>query len=120
MCFLYIVPSSVVFMLKPVATDKRICPKPCLVYTFHTHNDDYDDVDGGGSGSDRHHDYHPNCKHKSLVQEYCLAMAQLLNEGRRCSTQTFLGIEIQASILVTLKVFPQGRGKVKVIQRRHF
>ena len=51
---LYVVSSTMVFMLKPVATDKRICPKPCLVYTFHTHNDDHDDVDGGGS--DRHHD----------------------------------------------------------------
>ena len=53
---LYVVSSTMVFMLKPVATDKRICPKPCLVYTFHNHNDDHDDVDGGG-GCDRHHDY---------------------------------------------------------------
>ena len=53
---LYVVSSTMVFMLKPVATDKRICPNPCLVYTFHTHNDDHDDVDGGG-GCDRHHDY---------------------------------------------------------------
>ena len=54
--FLYIVSSTMVFMLKPVATDKRICPKPCLVYTFHSHNEDHDDVDS--SGSDRPHDYH--------------------------------------------------------------
>ena len=54
-----------------------------------------------------------DCMHKYLVQEYCIAMAPLLNEGvKGVQRRHFWSVKIRASILVILKVFPKGRRKV--------